>query len=56
MELMAALESSVRREQSQNSFLTFCSSVWPAFMEGGHTTVRWQKPLSVSLVASVRGL
>ena len=36
LELMAALESSVRREQSQNSFLTFCASVWPAFMEGGH--------------------
>ena len=35
LELMAALESSVRREQSQDSFLTFCSSVWPAFMEGG---------------------
>jgi predicted phage terminase large subunit-like protein len=36
LELMGALESSVRREQSQDSFLTFCASVWPAFMEGGH--------------------
>ena len=32
LELMGALESSVRREQSQDSFLTFCASVWPAFM------------------------
>jgi len=36
MDLMQALEISVRREKSQEEFLCFCSSVWPAFIEGGH--------------------
>jgi len=36
MDLMEALEKSVRRERAQEDFLSFCSSVWPAFMEGGH--------------------
>ena len=36
MDLMEALEKSVRRERAQEDFLSFCASVWPAFMEGGH--------------------
>lgn len=36
MDLMQALEVSVRREKSQEEFLCFCASVWPAFIEGGH--------------------
>ena len=36
IELVKALETSVRREKSQDEFLCFCESVWPAFIEGGH--------------------
>ena len=36
MDLMQALEVSVRREKSHEEFLCFCSSVWPEFIEGGH--------------------
>ena len=34
--LMSDLETAVRREQSQGSFLNFCESVWSEFMCGAH--------------------
>lgn len=34
--LMNDLEVSVTREKGQESFLDFCASVWPAFIEGHH--------------------
>ena len=36
LELLATLEKSVTRDRCQQSFLSFCAGVWPAFMEGGH--------------------
>ena len=39
LELVGKLETAKKRETSQDSFLSFVKSVWPAFIEGSHHAV-----------------